>query len=448
MRYGLWTVRPRPGVVNGDGLERTTNTHGANGSRHRGCQWNLDGLELADRLGFDGVGVNEHHQNGYGFMASPNIMAAALARRSPGGSALMVLGNSLALYQPATRVAEEFAMLDVISNGRLAAGFPVGTSGFQVAQALYVVARLDIATHLEGGAMTIGELAAATGSQPDVLRRLVRALASVGVFRQLPNDAVESTALGATLSARGPESVRDAALFWMETHYLPFSELLHTIRTGEPAADRYYGQPFFDWIIKDPERIALLTGAVANVTNGLRAGMFDDYRLPEGEVVADLGGADGTVLLTLLAEEPDRRGIVFDLPEVVSRARELLARHAAADRIEVVAGDFFRSVPCADVSVLSYILHDWDDTSWRRILQVIRKAAAPGARLVVIEGVVPPDARPHLTKMIDLTMLAMLAGKERTADEYQELVSAAGFPVDRIVSTPSPYSVIEATVHH
>jgi hypothetical protein len=320
-------------------------------------------------------------------------------------------------------------------------------AGFQVAQALYVVARLDIATHLESGARTIGELAATTGSQPDALRRLVRALASMGVFRQLPNDAVESTALGATLSARGPESVRDAALFWMETHYLPFNELLHTIRTGEPAADRYYGQPFFDWIIKDPERIALLTGAMANVTNGLRAGTFDDYRLPEGEVVADLGGADGTVLLTLLAEEPDRRGIVFDLPEVVSRARDSLARHAAADRIEVVAGDFFRSVPRADVYVLSYILHDWDDTSCRRILQAISNAAAPGARLVVIEGVVPPDARPHLTKMIDLTMLAMLAGKERTADEYQELLSAAGFTVDRIVSTPSPYSVIEATLH-
>ncbi len=180
--------------------------------------------------------------------------------------------------------------------------------------------------------MTIGELAATTGSQPEALRRLVRALASMGVFRQLPNDAVESTALGATLSARGLESVRDAALFWMETHYLPFNELLHTIRTGEPAADRYYGRPFFDWIIKDSERIALLTGAMANVTNGLRAGTFDDYRLLEGEAVADLGGADGTVLLTLLAEEPDHRGIVFDLPEVVSRARESLARHAAADR--------------------------------------------------------------------------------------------------------------------
>jgi hypothetical protein len=319
-------------------------------------------------------------------------------------------------------------------------------AGFQLAQALYVVARLDIATHLDRGAMTVGDLAANTGSQPEPLRRLVRALTPLGVFRQLPDDTVETTALGATLSARGPESVRDAALFWMETHYLPFSELLHTIRTGEPAADRYYGQPFIDWITKDPERIALLTGAMANVTNGLRAGMFDDYRLPEGEVVADLGGADGSVLLTLLADEPDRRGIVFDLPDVVPSARESLARRAVAERIEVVAGDFFRSVPRADVYVLSHILHDWDDVSCRRILNAIRNAAAPGARLVVIEGVVPPDARPHVTKMVDLTMLAMQTGKERTADEYQELLTAAGFTVDRIVSTRSPYSLIEATL--
>jgi hypothetical protein len=319
-------------------------------------------------------------------------------------------------------------------------------AGFQVAQALYVVARLDIATHLDGGAMTTDELAAVTGSHPEALRRLIRALTPMGVFRQLPDGAVESTALGATLSARGPGSVRDAALFWMETHYLPFSELVHTIRTGEPAADRYFGQPFFDWIVKDPDRIALLTGAMANVTNGLRAGMFDDDRLPDGEVVADLGGADGTVLLTLLADEPDRRGIVFDVPEVVASARESLARHAARDRIDVVAGDFFRAVPRADVYVLSYILHDWDDTASRRILRAISDAAEPGARLVVIEGVVPADDRPHVTKMIDLTMLAMQGGKERTADEYRALLSAAGFTVDRIVSTPSPYSVIEATL--
>jgi precorrin-6B methylase 2 len=318
-------------------------------------------------------------------------------------------------------------------------------AGFQIAQALYAVARLDVATHLDGGPMTTGELAAATGTQPEALRRLIRALTSIGVFRRLPNDAVESTPLGATLSAHGPDSVRDAALFWMETHYLPFSELLHTIRTGEPAADRHYGQPFFDWLIKDPERIALLTGAMANVTNGMRAGMFDDYRLPEGEVVADIGGADGTVLLTLLADEPDRRGIVFDAPEVVSRARESLARHALADRVEVVAGDFFRSVPRADVYVLSFILHDWDDTSCHGILRTIRNAAAPGARVVVVEGVVPSDARPHITTMMDLTMLAMVTGKERTADEYRELLSAAGFTVDRIVPTPSPFSVIEAT---
>ncbi|MFI8075925.1 methyltransferase [Streptomyces sp. NPDC086033] len=319
-------------------------------------------------------------------------------------------------------------------------------AGFQISQALYVVAELDIATRLAEGPRSPGRLATETGADEDALRRLLRTLAPLGLFRHVGHDTVEVTSFGELLSASHPASLRDAALYWMQTHYQPFSELLGTVRTGKPAAETLYGKPFFEWLAEDPERAALLTGAMANVTGGLRAGMFDGYVLPDGKLVADIGGADGTVMAELLGRDTDRRGIVFDLPHVVSDAHELLRRHGLADRVEVFGGDFFDAVPAADVYVLSYILHDWDDASSRKILGSIARAASPGARLVVIEAVLPEGDAPHLAKMIDLTMLAMLTGRERTAQEYEALLGDAGFTVDRIVPTPSPFSVIEATL--
>ncbi|MEU1982142.1 methyltransferase [Nocardia sp. NPDC019395] len=316
--------------------------------------------------------------------------------------------------------------------------------GFQISQAVYVVAKLDIATQLDDGPRSIGDLAANCGARPELLRRLVRSLAPLGVFRGLDGDMVETTAIGATLSSRRPGSLRDIALYWMETHYLPFSELLHTARTGEPAAERYLGQPFFDWVVETPGMADLQNRGMAGFTGGLRDRMFEDYRLPAGDTVADIGGADGTILARLLNSEPARRGILFDLPEVVEVAQKKIAELGMADRIETVSGDFFESVPPADVYVMSAVLHDWDDASCVRILESIKSAAAPGARLVLIEGVVPAGDEPHTTKLIDLTMLALTTGKERSANEFEELLASAGFTLDRIVPTREQYSFIEA----
>jgi hypothetical protein len=318
--------------------------------------------------------------------------------------------------------------------------------GFQISQALYVIAKLDVATQLDDGPKTVADLAATCGAQPELLGRLIRTLAPIGVFRHLPDDTVEATPLGATLSRNRPDSTRAACMYWMETHYLPFSHLLHNVRTGETAANHYYGEPFFDWIVKSPELVELQSTAMASVTTNVRAGMFEGYRLPDGAVVADIGGASGSVLALLLATEPDRRGIVFDLPEVVPDARRHIDEQGLADRIDVVAGSFFESVPPADVYVLSYVLHDWDDEHCRRILASIKAAAEPGARLVLLEGIVPAGDEPHFTKAIDLVMLAMGGGKERSADEYGQLLSSAGFTLDRIVPTPTPFSFIEATL--
>jgi precorrin-6B methylase 2 len=319
-------------------------------------------------------------------------------------------------------------------------------AGFQVSQALYVVAKLGVATALLAGPRSIEELAAATHADGDALRRLIRLLATLGVFRRMDEDTVEITALGATLAEGPSESVRDFACYWMQTHYAPFGDSLYTARTGEQVTTRYYGMPYFDWIFTDPARVEMLNGAMANVTNAVRAGMFDSYQLPPGDIAADIGGSDGTLLSRLLVGDVNRRGIVFDRPEVVPAARKVLARNGLADRIEVIAGDFFDAVPPANIYVLGFILHDWDDASCTRILRTIAKSASPGARLVLVESVMPPGDMLHFAKTIDVIMLVAHGGRERTPAQYEALLATGGFTLDRIVPTPTPFSFIEASL--
>jgi precorrin-6B methylase 2 len=315
--------------------------------------------------------------------------------------------------------------------------------GFQVSQALYVAAELDVATVLADGPRTVREIAVEVGADYDALRRIIRFLATLGLYRT-NGDQIEVTELGATL-AKSRDTAYNAALYWMRTHYSPFGRLLNTVRTGKNAAEEYYGKTFFEWTNDDPERVEVQNRAFAWVTKELREGMFEGYRLPEGTVVADIGGADGSMMCRFLANEPDRRGIVFDQPEVVPAAEKTLADHNLADRVQAVAGNFFESVPAADVYVLSYILHDWNDEDCRLILRNIASAANPGARLVIVEAIIPPGDEPHPAKVIDVTMLAMNNGRERTAAEYTELLNSAGFTLDRVVPSPSMFSFTEAT---
>src|SRR4051794_22216559 len=321
-------------------------------------------------------------------------------------------------------------------------------AGFQVSQALYCVAELGVSTQLLDGPRTVGDLAAATGASAPALRRLLRDLAGLGLFTAAGPDSWAVTPLGATLAEGSPGSVRDLALTWMQTHYAPFGRLLDTVRGGVPAATLHYGRPYFEWLSGDPAQVQRFTGAMADLTAGIKAGAIAGYTVPGGRTIADIGGADGAVLHAALAGDPDpeRRGIVFDLPHVVPAARARLTGSGLENRVEVVAGDFFERVPTADAYLLSMILHDWDDEACGVLLRRIAEAASPGARLVSLELVVPEGNGPHLATMIDLTMLGMLTGRERTAGELAALLDGAGFTLDRIAATRTPMSVVEATL--
>jgi len=320
--------------------------------------------------------------------------------------------------------------------------------GFRISQALYAAAALGVPDQLVAGPAPVKALAERVGAHAPSLHRLLRTLASTGVFTEPQPGVFALTPLGQTLTSSQPGSMRDLAIMWMETHYAPFAELIQTIRTGRPAAEHLYGEPFFAWLSHHPEQTSRFTGAMANLTSGgFKSAAIASLPLDGTRTIVDIGGADGTVLATILAGHPHMRGVLFDLPHVITDAPRTLASPAVADRVDCVGGDFFESVPAgADAYLVSVVLHNWPDQHAQRILANIAAAGGSGARLLMIEFVVPPGDTPHLSKMSDLNMLAMLDGKERTETEWRGLLTAADFTGIEIHQTGAPLSVIQATV--
>ncbi|MFJ2774854.1 methyltransferase [Streptomyces sp. NPDC087300] len=318
--------------------------------------------------------------------------------------------------------------------------------GFQISQALYVAARAGIADELRAGARPVPAVAEATGLRPDLLRRLLRSLGAEQVFTyDEDRDAVALGPLGHTLCGDADDSVRDIALMWMETHYRPFAQLWSTLHDGVPAAERELGKPFFDWLGEDADRVAGFTSAMGNMMRAIRQDALDAIDLGGAEHLVDIGGADGTAIASLARRHPRLRGTVFDLPHVVSAATAALEAQGLADRIGISGGDFFQAVPAgADAYLACFILHDWNDKQSTRILERVHEAAAPGARLYLVETVLGRGPAPEIATMLDLTMMGMLDGRERTPEDWRSLLAGAGFRLTRTVETAGPMCVLEA----
>ena len=241
--------------------------------------------------------------------------------------------------------------------------------------------------------------------------------------------------------------MRDLALMWMETHYEPFAGLLGTVRFGQCAATGHYGRPFFSWLADQPEQVDRFSRAMANLTDGIKAGAINSYTFPESATMVDVGGADEHSSPECSKSVPNATGIVFDLPHVVAEAAPTLKSYGLGERLTSAGGDFFEAVPAgADVYLLSMVLHDWNDQDAIRLLTNIRDAGAPGAQVLALELVMPTGDQPHMSKMIDLTMLGMLNGRERTNSEMTTLFEGAGLVYGGVVPTPTPISIIEARI--
>ncbi|MFJ2740872.1 methyltransferase [Streptomyces sp. NPDC087440] len=319
--------------------------------------------------------------------------------------------------------------------------------GFQLSQALYVVARARVVDLLADGPLRVDEVARATGLRPEPLRRVLRTLATEHLFvRDEDQDSVALGPLGHTLLSNTDDSLRDLALMWMETHYRPFAHLWSTLHDEVPAAEHEWGMPFFDWLAQEPERVAGFSAAMSSMMRAVRRDALHSLDLTGVRRVVDVGGADGTALAAVAERHPELRGTVFDLPHVVAAAPALLERAEVADRVDTEGGDFFAGVPAgADAYLACFILHDWNDEQCARILARIHEAAAPGARLFLVETVLGAGAAPGVGALLDLTMLGMLTGRERTRGDWNTLLGGNGFRVDGIRETAGPMCVIEAT---
>jgi hypothetical protein len=323
------------------------------------------------------------------------------------------------------------------------------STGFVVSQAIYAAARLGIADHLAQMPQNVDALAAATGAHPDALYRLLRALASIGIFAETTARTFTLTPMAELLRKDHPACLRAVALMMGGHQYLAWSELLYSIQTGRPAFEKVVGKPVFEYLSQNPEAGQIFDQAMTGIHGGETRPMIEAGNFPSFETIIDIGGGNGSTLLEVLRAAPQTRGIVFDLPPVVERTRGLIEQAGLAHRCTAEGGSFFESVPKAgprDAYLLRHIIHDWDDEKSVAILRTCRAAAHPGAKILVIESVIPPGNEPHPGKWLDLIMLVTPAGRERTAEEFQRLFGEAGIEFTRIVPTASPVSIIEGTV--
>ncbi|MGC2653904.1 MAG: methyltransferase [Mycobacterium sp.] len=313
-------------------------------------------------------------------------------------------------------------------------------------QAITVAAQLGIADALADGPLTVDELTARVDVNADALRRLLRALVSKGVFRHRRDGRYELNSLAETLRSDAPVSMTSAARFYGSKEQRErWTVLVDSIRTGSTVVPALRGKESFDYFADQPELAELFNQTMTSVSELTTAPVVAGYDFSAYPTIIDVGGGHGPLLAAILARAPASRGVLYDLPRVVANAPSLLRANKVADRVRIAQGSFFDSVPGGgDAYLLKNIIHDWPDEKAVQILRNVRTAAAPRATVLLIELVIPKHDRDFPGKWVDLEMLLNLGARERTAAEYRDLLSQAGFRMTRVVQTASPLSVVEA----
>jgi predicted O-methyltransferase YrrM len=317
--------------------------------------------------------------------------------------------------------------------------------GYQVSQAIYAVAQLKLADLIADGVVTSEELAARAGAVSDRVHRLLRSLASHGLFTQTGERSWELTPAGHTLRSDVPGSLHAMAVMWNEEHYDAFRGLVDAVRSERPAFEQRFGTDWWTYLREHPESSAKFNAAMGSIGKKVHAAALAAADLSGARHLVDVGGGAGGLTAAFLERYPELRATVLDLPHVLPGAEDLLSAAGVRERAQLTAGDFFESVPAGgDVYLLSMILHDWTDAEAGRLLQSIRKAIPATGRLLIIDAVLPPGDAPHFGKLLDLTMMVMLTGRERTEAEFAELLAGAGFRLAEVAQMAAPTSLIEA----
>ena len=315
--------------------------------------------------------------------------------------------------------------------------------GFAPAQSLSVVAELGIADLLAAGPQTVEALATATGTEPSALRRVMRLLAAQGVFSEEASGCFAQTPLSDALRADAPGSPRDFLRMIGREPFLACGRLRDAVRTGLPSFELVFGAPRFDWLEQNPDAAALFQAAMVSLGGDVAEAIATAYPFGDLRLLVDVGGGHGQLLSAILARHPAVEGVLFDLPRGIAAAETGVG--GPLPRCKLVAGDFFESVPSgADGYIMKKVLHDWTDDDAVRILDNCRRAMAPGGRVLVAETVIPAGNAPDPIKVMDVNMLVVTGGRERTADEFAALFARAGLEAGRVVSTGARISILEA----
>jgi DNA-binding PadR family transcriptional regulator len=324
-------------------------------------------------------------------------------------------------------------------------------NGYQVTQAIHVAVVLGLPDLLAAGPRSASDLVAATGSHPGSLYRLLRALTSVGLLRTSGEDdnrQFELTELGHLVRNDVTGSLAGwVMLVGRPYHWEAWGDLLHSVQTGQTAFDaRHGGESVWAWRERRPEESRIFDRAMSSIAATVARGLADAYDFGGCSVVADLGGGEGTLLATVLPRYADMKGVLLDLPHVVSGAPAVLAAAGVADRCEIVPGSFFESVPSGcDAYLLKSILHDWDDAASVQILQQIREATSATSKLLIVERIVTDREPSAIAAMSDLNMMVNTGGQERSIEQWRALADAARFELTRTIDIGFGWSVIEAT---
>jgi len=337
------------------------------------------------------------------------------------------------------------------------AGSPSATlaaliNGFMASQVVHVAAKLGVADLLADGAKTAETLAGQADAHAPSLHRLLRALASLGLLEEVEPARFALTALGAQLRTAVPGSLRNRALlFGGDRSWRCWGELLHSVRTGETQMQHLYGMGSFEYLTEHPGQAEIFNEAMAEGTRQVTRAVVTAYDFSRFRMLVDVGGGNGTLIAAILAATPKLRGIVFDLPSGNAGAPRQLEAAGVAERCDVIEGDFFRSVPpSADAYVLKAIIHDWDDERSIAIFKNCRRAISADGKLLLVERVMPVKVEASQSHrqmaMVDIHMLVLAGGRERTVAEYQALFAAAGFELTRFLPLPevAGISLIEA----
>jgi hypothetical protein len=321
-------------------------------------------------------------------------------------------------------------------------------TGYWISQAIGAAAQLGIADCLSRNGRPVDDLAHATACHAPSLYRLLRALASVGVFKESAPREFALTPMGALLKTGMLGNLRAFACLQGDAwHWRSWGAIEQSVRTGQPALSGESAEPqsCFDYLAKHPEREALFNAAMSGYSAQVSDAVAEAYDFSAARVIADIGGGQGELLALILARQTHLQGILFDREAVLLGAPDMLARHAVSERCAIIAGDFFDTVPGgADHYILSAVLHDWDDERAAGLLRRVAGHMLSDARVLIVENVIPTGNEAHPGKLIDLEMLLITGGRERTEAEFVALAQTAGLTVERIVPTAMPVSIIVA----